>query len=142
MKDIKLWEEAKYPLMVVGVQFRSLFANFKENGITYSLGNDFNEPGGFQAYWSFVFETTKSIKSSYGTVPNRACFDKQWFDKRWAAIQDPKNPLDPLNNLEHYVWCAMENIMVEWALMGVLNQRHLSKKTLSLVQSRRGSTLE
>eukprot|EP00536_Pseudo-nitzschia_multiseries_P015137 jgi/Psemu1/41422/gm1.41422_g len=48
--------------------------------------------------------------------------------KRNKAINDPSNPLDPFNNLEHFVWCAMENIMTEWALRGCLEPSSIVKE--------------
>eukprot|EP00536_Pseudo-nitzschia_multiseries_P004108 jgi/Psemu1/9274/gm1.9274_g len=81
-----------------------------KNGITYLQTQDFNEAGEFQAYWK------------------NACFDINWYNKRNKAINDSKNPLDPFNNLEHFVWCAMENIMTKWATCRCLEPSSIVKE--------------
>eukprot|EP00536_Pseudo-nitzschia_multiseries_P008044 jgi/Psemu1/19439/gm1.19439_g len=112
-----------HSLSVYKVQYRNidlsknpkLFveAQYKPGSIATRKDKDFNYCGGFQAEKYF------SHCESYGKVANKAKkFDAKWFMKRWKAVIDPKNPLDPFNNIEHYVWCAMENNMIKWAVHG------------------------
>eukprot|EP00536_Pseudo-nitzschia_multiseries_P019077 jgi/Psemu1/58794/gm1.58794_g len=115
-KDPRLFAQAQYQSGVVSMKFRCLFAIFRKNGITYSQTQDFNEAGGFQAYWKNVFKIAKTYKADYGTCPNKARFDVNC------------NPLNPFNNLEHFVWCAMENIMTKWALRGCLEPSSIVKE--------------
>eukprot|EP00536_Pseudo-nitzschia_multiseries_P012120 jgi/Psemu1/30962/gm1.30962_g len=89
---------------------------------------DFNKTGRFQAYWKNIFKIAKTYKTDYGTCPNKACFDKHWYKKWNQAINDPKNPLDPFNKLEHFVWCAMENIMTKWATHRCLEPNSIVKE--------------
>eukprot|EP00536_Pseudo-nitzschia_multiseries_P011345 jgi/Psemu1/28636/gm1.28636_g len=124
----KLFVQAQYQLGVVSMKFRCLFATFRKNGITYSQTQDFNKAGGFQAYWKNIFKIAKTYKVDYGTCPNKARFDKDWYNKRNKAINNPSNPLDPFNNLEHFVWCAMENIMTEWATHGCTEPSSIVKE--------------
>eukprot|EP00536_Pseudo-nitzschia_multiseries_P018476 jgi/Psemu1/55782/gm1.55782_g len=127
-KDPRLFAQAQYQSGVVSMKFRCLFATFRKNGITYSQTQDFNEAGGFQAYWKNVFKIAKTYKADYGTCPNKARFDANWYQKRNKAINDPSNPLDPFNNLGHFIWCAMENIMTKWALHGCLEPSSIVKE--------------
>eukprot|EP00536_Pseudo-nitzschia_multiseries_P006214 jgi/Psemu1/14738/gm1.14738_g len=126
--DPRLFAQAQYQSGVIPMKFRCLFATFWKNGITYLQTQDFNKAGGFQAYWKNIFKIAKTYKADYGTCPNKACFDVNWYKKRNKAIADPHNPLDPFNNLEHFVWCAMESIMTEWALCGCLEPSSIVKE--------------
>eukprot|EP00536_Pseudo-nitzschia_multiseries_P019663 jgi/Psemu1/62158/gm1.62158_g len=80
-KDPRLFAQAQYQSGVVSMKFRCLFATFRKNGITYSQTQDFNEAGGFQAYWKNVFKIAKTYKADYGTCPNKARFDANWYQK-------------------------------------------------------------
>eukprot|EP00536_Pseudo-nitzschia_multiseries_P011591 jgi/Psemu1/29449/gm1.29449_g len=127
-KDPRLFAQAQYQPGVVSMKFRCLFATFRKNGITYLQTQDFNEAGGFQAYWKNIFKISKTYKADYGTCPNKARFDVNWYQKWNKAINNPSNPLDPFNNLEHFVWCAMENIMTKWALRLCLEPSSIVKE--------------
>eukprot|EP00536_Pseudo-nitzschia_multiseries_P011784 jgi/Psemu1/29998/gm1.29998_g len=126
-KDAKLYADAQYHPNSVNQQMKCLFAIFGKEHINYSLATDFDHPGGFQAYWKKNFAIT-GTQEIYGKLPNKAQFDPKWFTKRWKAVWDPKNPLDPFNNMEHYVWCAMENIMTKWATHGCKEPASLVKE--------------
>eukprot|EP00536_Pseudo-nitzschia_multiseries_P016785 jgi/Psemu1/47747/gm1.47747_g len=101
-KDAKLYADARYHPNSVNQRMKCLFAIFGKEHINYSLATDSDHPGGFQAYWKKNFAITGEHRKSYGKLPNKAQFDPKWFTKRWKAVQDPKNPLDPFNNIEHY----------------------------------------
>eukprot|EP00536_Pseudo-nitzschia_multiseries_P012836 jgi/Psemu1/33262/gm1.33262_g len=104
-------------------------AQYHPNSVNqWMKSTDFDHPGGFQAYWKKNFAITSEHRKSYGKLPNKAQFDPKWFTKRWEAVWDPKNPLDPFNNMEHYVWCAMENIMTKWATRGCKEPAPLVKE--------------
>jgi hypothetical protein len=76
--------------------------------------------GEFQAYWRWVFGVTKEQRHDYGTLPNKATFDVKWREKRMKAAMDPSNPFNPFSDDDHYVWCALENIMFEFNTRGCL----------------------
>ena len=40
--------------------------------------------------------------------------------KRQKAIDDPKNPLSPHTNINHYMWCALENLIYEFNTRGCI----------------------
>ena len=61
---------------------------------------------------------TRKIRSNYGTLPNKSDFDPEWWEKRNRAAFDNHNKFSPLSNVEHFVWAALENIMVYWCLRG------------------------
>eukprot|EP00536_Pseudo-nitzschia_multiseries_P005457 jgi/Psemu1/12602/gm1.12602_g len=89
---------------------------------------DFNEAGGFQAYWKNIFKIAKTYKTDFSTCPNKAHFNVNWYKKWNKAINDPSNLLDLFNNLKHFVWCAMENIMTKWALRDCLEPSSIVKE--------------
>eukprot|EP00536_Pseudo-nitzschia_multiseries_P006594 jgi/Psemu1/15691/gm1.15691_g len=66
--------------------------------------------------------------ADYGTCSNKARFNKHWYKKRNKAINGPNSPLDPFNNPEHFVWCAMENIMTKWATHRCLEPSSIIKE--------------
>ena len=69
------------------------------------------------AYWKYLYETVcAQQRTTFGRLPNKATYDLDWFKKRQVAIDDPDNKLDPVNNSDHFVAIAMENLMVEYAL--------------------------
>ena len=74
--------------------------------------------GEMQAYWKQVFNMTRANRITYGTLPNKSDFDATWVEKRIAAAEDPTNEFNPYSNIEHYIWCAMENIMFHWCTRG------------------------
>jgi hypothetical protein len=76
--------------------------------------------GQLKAYWKHVFAIVKEHDSSYGTLPNKSMFDEHWEEKRLKAANDPTNPFNPFNNNEHYVWCALENVMYQFCTRGCL----------------------
>ena len=47
-------------------------------------------------------------------------FDADWEAKRLKAAFDPKNPFCPFSNDEHYIWCALENIMFQFNTRGCM----------------------
>eukprot|EP00536_Pseudo-nitzschia_multiseries_P000366 jgi/Psemu1/815/gm1.815_g len=121
LKDAKLYAEAQYHSNSVNQQMKCLFAIFGKEHTNYSLATGFDHPGGFQAYFKKNFSITGEHRKSYSELPNKAQFDPKWFSKWWEASCSPQYPLDPFNNIEHYVtyvWCAMENIMTKWATHG------------------------
>ena len=61
---------------------------------------------------------TRKIRSDYGTLPNKSDFDPKWWEKRNRAAFNNHNKFSPLSNVEHFVWAALENIMVYWCLRG------------------------
>eukprot|EP00536_Pseudo-nitzschia_multiseries_P013740 jgi/Psemu1/36209/gm1.36209_g len=110
--------EAQYHQNSVNQWMKCLFAIFSKKHMNYSLATSFDHPGGFQAYWKKNFAITGEHRKSYSKLPNKAQFDPKWFTKQWETVRNPKNPIDPFNNIEHYIWCAMENIMTKWATRG------------------------
>ena len=77
-------------------------------------------PGQFQSYWKEVFRITKENWHDFGTLPKKSTFDENWFEKRSAAAADKTNPFDPENNIEHYVWAALQNIQYTFCTRGAL----------------------
>ena len=63
------------------------------------------------AYWNYIFKITKAERHNYGTLPMKSQFDVNFQEKWWKAANDPKNPFNPLSNIDHYVWCALANVM-------------------------------
>eukprot|EP00536_Pseudo-nitzschia_multiseries_P010170 jgi/Psemu1/25225/gm1.25225_g len=51
-------------------------------------------------------------------LSKQCSLDVNWYQERNKAINDPSNPLNPFNNVTHFVWCAMESIKTKWALRG------------------------
>ena len=52
----------------------------------------------------------------------------EWFEKRQRAIDDPRNPLNPVNNTDHFVMIALENLIVEWNTRGCKEPVHIVKE--------------
>ena len=84
-------------------------------------------PGEFHGYWNEVFRVTKLYREDYGTLPNKSTFDKDWYEKRNKAALDEDNKFDPhpQRNVEHFVWCALENVMCQFCLRGNLEPSSL-----------------
>ena len=72
------------------------------------------------SYWKRVFAIAKQYCPDYGTKPNKPVHDEKWFMKRQNAIDDTKNPLSPHTNINHYMWCALENLIYEFNTHGYI----------------------
>jgi hypothetical protein len=113
----QLLADAQYQPNVVTKFFRSLFKVFKDQGIVYGYGVDFDEQGDFPAYWSKTFNDTKALRPiDYAETPNAAKFDPQFREKRAKAIAH--GILDPRNDYDHHTWILCEEIQICWTLRG------------------------
>ena len=68
------------------------------------------------AYWKDVFQETKKLIPSYGTVPNKATFDPEYHEKRHKCYYDPNHPYKPVDSdgnvldFEQFMWLVAEVI--------------------------------
>ena len=67
-------------------------------------------------------------RPDFGTLPNQAQFNADWFEKRQMAIDDPGIEFDPVRNTEEFVNVALENLIVEWYTRGCLEPISIVKE--------------
>ena len=87
--------KACYQPNVTSLFHCQLFKYFHDKGILYSLAHDFNYKGGFQAYWTALWQLVKEKRPDFGELPNKASFDPEADFK----IQNNANP--PYTPFEH-----------------------------------------
>ena len=85
---------ACYQPNVSALFHRQLFKYFHDEGLMFSLANDFNYKGGFQAYWTELFKLVKEKRQEFGELPNKAFFDPQADYKIRHNANPPYTPFE------------------------------------------------
>jgi len=67
-------------------------------------------------------------RTDFGSLPNQAQFDADWFEKRQMAIDDPEIKFDPVNIIEDFMKVAMENLIVQWCTRGITEPISITKE--------------
>ena len=75
---------------------KMVFAVFNSKGILYKFAQDFNEAGGFHAWWNEIYGLAQSFRPDLGNKPNQAAVDPD----AEAKIRQLGN-YDPFNNYNH-----------------------------------------
>lgn len=106
-----------YQPNVTALYHRHLFKYFHDEGVMYSMSTDFNQTGGFQAYWKEIFALCKSKRpADFGEKPLKACFDIDADYKIRNTADPPFTPFeltkkgyeDAMILFSHYmsvIWC-------------------------------------
>ena len=121
-KSLFTVEHAKscYQPNVTSLFHRHLFKYFHDEGILFSLSNDFNFTGGFQAYWVELFSLAKGKRpEEFGERPNKAQFDADADIKIWTTTNPPFTPFELIR--KDYDDCMLlmaHYTCVDWCLRG------------------------
>ena len=71
---------------------KQFFSVFHQKGILYSFAYDFNDTGGFQAWWNEIYGLAQKFRSDLGNKPNQAAVDPDAEAKiRQLGKYDPFN---------------------------------------------------
>ena len=74
---------------------KHFFAFLKRKGVFYSFKHDFNDEGGFQAWWSEVYSLAQPFRKDIGNKPLQAAVDPDAEQKiRTNGNYDPFNNHD------------------------------------------------
>ena len=117
--------DACYQPNVTSLYHRHLFKYFHDEGILFSLSNDFKFEGGFDAYWKKLFAFAKEKRpKEFGERPNKACFD---VDSDYKIRNEADPPFTPFElNKKGYDDCMLlmaHYTCVDWCLRGAKEVR-------------------
>ena len=103
----KIWSKehalACYESTTTSQRIKELFVEFHEQGITYST-KDFDKKGGFNNYFTSLFEKVKKFRPKFGRLSSAAIFDHNSEQKirKFGNYKPFENYEDCIELLIHY----------------------------------------
>jgi hypothetical protein len=91
----------------------TLFKNFKENNVNYSLG-DFKNDGSFYAIWNKTFDDTCKYQDDFGNKPFQEVVNLHNFQKM-SNLVPPLQPEENYNEMLFLLTYKVAQVFCLWA---------------------------
>ena len=104
----------------VETMHKKLFSFLATRGVLYSFSHDFNQEGGFQAYWIQLYAMAQSFRDDLGNKPHQAAVD---FNSEKKIRECGR--YDPFQNYNDMLKLLVRNVIKYFALRGSLEVSYI-----------------